>query len=162
MIKHINEWFAFAQERGSGIRREDIILVTGCHLARTWATIAFQERGEQIVFGSRVSGVSNVAWQFTPEGAQGVVYNLGPSDQVRFCIFFLPQQTAASHGRTFSKQNLPENQCIFIRGFRVARFSTILPRLRGAAGPAHLADGDSDSDKQLQGIPVDTSVRKSI
>jgi hypothetical protein len=88
MIKHINEWFAFAQERGSGISREDIILVTGCHLARTWATIAFQERGEQIAFGVQMSGVSNVAWQFTPEGAQGVAYNLGPSDQVRSCIFF--------------------------------------------------------------------------
>jgi hypothetical protein len=98
MIKHINEWFAFAEERGLGIRREDIILVTGCHLARTWATIAFQERGEQIAFGFQVSGVSNVAWQFTPEGAQGVAYNLGPSGQVRFCILILPQQTVTGHG----------------------------------------------------------------
>jgi hypothetical protein len=84
IIKHINEWFAFAQERGSGISREDIILVTGCDLARTWGTIAFQERGEQIAFGVQVSGDSSVAWQFTPEGAQGVAYNLGPSGQVRF------------------------------------------------------------------------------
>ena len=98
---HINEWFAFAQERGLGISREDIILVTGCHLARTWATIAFQERGEQIAFGVQVSGVSNAAWQFTPEGAQGVAYNLGLSGQVRFCILFLPQQTATGHGLTF-------------------------------------------------------------
>ena len=82
MIKHINEWFAFAQERGSGISREDIILVTGCHLARTWATIAFQERRERIAFGVQVSGVSIVAWQFTPESAQGVAYNLVPSGQV--------------------------------------------------------------------------------
>jgi hypothetical protein len=162
MIKNINEWFAFAQERGSGISREDIILVTGCDLARTWATIAFQERGEQIAFGVQVSGVTNVTWQFTPEGAQGVAYNLGPSGQVRSCIRFLPQQTATGHGRTFLNQNPPENQCIFIRGFRVARFSMILPRLRGAAGPAQLPEGDSDSDKELQGIPVDTSVRKSV
>jgi hypothetical protein len=87
MIKHIDEWFAFAQERGWGISREDIVLVTGCHLARSWATIAFQEREEQIAFGVQVSGVSNVSWQFTPEGAQGVMYNLGPSGQVRFCIY---------------------------------------------------------------------------
>jgi hypothetical protein len=161
MIKHINEWFAFAQELGSGISREDIILVTGCHLARTWATIAFQEKGEQIAFGVQVPGVSNVAWQFTPEGAQGVAYNLGPSGQVRFRILFLPQQTATGHGRTFPNQNLPEDQCIFVRGFRVTRFSMLLPRLRGAAGPARFPEGDSDSDKQLQGIPVDTSVRVS-
>ena len=38
----------------------------------------------------------------------------------------------------------------------------ILPRLRGAAGPARVPEGDSDSDKQLQGIPVDSSVRKSV
>jgi hypothetical protein len=160
IIKHINEWFAFAQERGFGISREDIILVTGCHLARTWATIAFQGRGEQIAFGVQASGVSNAAWQFTPEGAQGVAYNLGPSGQVRFCILFLLQLTATGHGRTLSNQNLPENQCIFIRGFRVARFSMILSRLRGAAGPPQVPEGDSD--RQLQGIPVDTSVRKPV
>jgi hypothetical protein len=73
IIKHIDAWFAFARECDLGISREDIILVTGCHLARTWATIAFQERGEQIAFGVQVSGVSNAAWQFTPEGAQGCV-----------------------------------------------------------------------------------------
>jgi hypothetical protein len=160
MIKHINEWFAFAQERGSGISREDIILVTGCHLARTWATIAFQERGEQIAFGVQMSGVSNVAWRFTPEGAQGVAYNLGPSDQVRFCIFFLPQQIATGHGGTFSNQNLPENQCIFIRGFRVTRFSMIIPRIRAAAGPSQLPDeDDTNPDTQLKSIPNETRVR---
>ena len=84
ITKHINEWFAFTQERGLGISREDIILVTGCHLTRTWATIAFQEREEQLSFGVQVSGHSDVTWQFTPEGAQGVAYNLGPSGQVHF------------------------------------------------------------------------------
>ena len=83
ITKHIDEWFAFARKFGLGISREDIILVTGCHLARTWATIAFQERGEQVAFGVQVSGVADVTWQFTPEGAQGVAYNLGPSGQVR-------------------------------------------------------------------------------
>jgi hypothetical protein len=97
IIKHIDEWFAFAQERGLGISREDIILVTGCHLTRTWATIAFQERDEEIAFGVRVAGNSDVKWQFTPEGAKGVAYNLGPSGQVRFCIRFLPRQTATGH-----------------------------------------------------------------
>ena len=87
IIKHIDEWFAFARECGLGISREDIILVTGCHLTRTWATIAFREEGEQVSFGVQVSGVSDVMWQFTREGAQGVAYNLGPSGQVRFCTF---------------------------------------------------------------------------
>ena len=163
IIKHIDEWFQFARERDLEIRREEIILVTGCHLTRTWASIAFQGRGEQITFGVQASGVSNVAWQFTPQGAQGVLYNLGPSghpEQVRLCILFLPHQTAIGHSRTFSNQNLPENQCIFIRGFRVARFSRIIPRLRAAAGHARLPD--PDPDKELQSIPVDAGVRKTV
>jgi hypothetical protein len=86
IIKHIDEWFAFARECGLGISREDIILVTGCHLARTWATIAFREEGEQVSFGVQVSGVSDIMWQFTREGARGVAYNLGPSGQVRFFL----------------------------------------------------------------------------
>jgi hypothetical protein len=88
MVRNIDEWFTFAQRHGLGISRDDIILVTGCHLARSWATIAFQEKGEQITFGVRTSGVSDVTWQFTPEGAKGVPYNLGPSGQVRFICFF--------------------------------------------------------------------------
>ena len=87
ITKHIDEWFAFSRGFDLGISREDIILVTGCHLARTWArtwaAIAFQERGEQLAFGVQVSGVADLTWRFTPEGARGVAYNLGPSGQVR-------------------------------------------------------------------------------
>ena len=90
MIRHIDVWFAFAQQRGFGINREDLILVTGCHLARSWATIAFHERGERFSFGVWASGGTDVTWQFTPDGARGVPYNLGPSGQVRFCLSFLP------------------------------------------------------------------------
>ncbi len=87
ILKHIDEWFAFARECDFGISREDIILVTGCHLAKTWATVAFQAREEQLSFGVQVSGVSDITWQFTPEGAGGVAFNLGPSGQVRYCIY---------------------------------------------------------------------------
>ena len=92
MVGHIDEWIAFSQQLGLGINLEDLILVTGCHLARTWATIAFQERRESITFGYRASGVSDVKWQFTPEGAHGVAYNLGPSGDVRLSILFWLRQ----------------------------------------------------------------------
>ena len=82
IIKHIDEWFAFARERNLGISREDIILVTGCHLTRTWATIALQE-GEQVSFGVHVSGVSDVMWQFMREGAQELLTIL---DRVARCV----------------------------------------------------------------------------
>ena len=161
IIKYIDEWFAYARERDLGISREDIILVTGRDLTKTWATIAFQERGEQIGFGVQVAGVSDATWEFTPQGAQGVAYNLGPSGQVRFSILFFPQQTATLRSNLFfSNQNLPENQCIFVRGFRVTRFLKIIPGIRGAAGPAHLPDEDDPNpDAQLESIPNETRVR---
>ena len=141
IIEHSDDWLAFSQERGLGLSREDIILVTGCHLTRTWATIALRER-EQVSFGVQVSGVSDVMWQFTREGARGVAYNLGPSDQVRFYILFLPQQTVTVHGRTF-----------------------LIPRLRAAGGlpPSHPPDDDdTDPDMRLKSIskgPNETHVR---
>jgi hypothetical protein len=78
-------------------RREDIILVTGRDLARSWANIAFQERDQKVSFGIRVNRGSDVQWQFTPEGAGGVAFNLGPSGQVWFCSF-LPPHTETGHG----------------------------------------------------------------
>jgi hypothetical protein len=67
---------------------EEIVLVTGCHLARSWANIAFlgSREEEQVSFGVRVSGVSGVEWRFPPEEVQGVASNLGPSGLVRFCV----------------------------------------------------------------------------
>jgi hypothetical protein len=91
IVKNIDVWFAFTRRLGLGITRmADIVLVTGCHLARSWTNIAFPEGGreeEKVSFGVRVSGVSNVQWRFPPEDVQGVALNLGPSGQVRFCAF---------------------------------------------------------------------------
>jgi len=93
IVKHIDEWFAFARERGAGIsRREDIVLVTGRDLARSWANIAFQEGDGDVSFEVQVFRDSHVNWRFTPEGAGGVAYNVGPSGQVRFLISFLPSR----------------------------------------------------------------------
>jgi hypothetical protein len=99
IIKHIDEWFAFARECGTGIsRREDIVLVTGRHLARSWANIAFQERNEQVSFGVKVNGNSDVEWRFTPEGANGVAYNLGPNGEVCFYTILPLETDRGSHG----------------------------------------------------------------
>ncbi len=90
IVNHIDLWFAFARGLGLGITRmEDIVLVTGCHIATSWANIAFSEGcgEEQVSFGVRVSGVSNVEWWFPPEEIQGVASNLGPSGRVGICAF---------------------------------------------------------------------------
>ena len=96
IVKNIDVWFAFARRLGLGITRmEDIVLVTGCHLARSWANIAFSEgpsrRDEQVSFGVQVFGDSDVQWQFPPEEIGGVACNLGPSGQVRICLHFSNQ-----------------------------------------------------------------------
>jgi len=55
-------------------------------------------------------------------------------------------------------QNLSENQCIFIRGFRVARTLGILPKhLRAAAEPStDMAGNDRDSGREVELISMPT------
>ncbi|KAI0284834.1 hypothetical protein BC826DRAFT_973174 [Russula brevipes] len=145
IVNHIDRWFAFTQRLGLGITRmEDILLVTGCDLTRSWANIAFlQGRGEaRVSFGVQVNAAPNIEWQFPPEERQGVALNLGPNGQ-----------------------NLPEDQCIFIRGFRVTRLLGILPRLRGAGGPSQNPDQDPDEpelDMQLLNLSADSNYQDPL
>jgi len=82
MLKHIEEWFTFAQERVGIARREDIVLVTGRDLAKSWANVVFQE-GDDVTFEVRVTGDSRIEWQFTLRGAGGVAHAIGPSGDMK-------------------------------------------------------------------------------
>ncbi|KAH9970600.1 hypothetical protein BGW80DRAFT_1461198 [Lactifluus volemus] len=128
ITKRIDVWFAFARDLGLGVTRmEDIILVTGRDLARSWTNVVFSENqgGEQVTIGVHVTGICNVQWEVPLEDTRGVAINCGPSGQY-----------------------LPEDQCIFVRGFRVRRRFRIIPMLRGAAEPTLDADRDeADFDK---------------
>jgi len=57
-------------------------------------------------------------------------------------------------------QNLPQNQCIFVRGFRVTRILSIWPRLRGAGPAPDFGEREPESDRRLEliGIPPDIDV----
>ncbi|KAI0283198.1 hypothetical protein BC826DRAFT_973829 [Russula brevipes] len=97
--RNINQWFYFANRIGLGVQQmDDIVLVTGCHIARSWIYVAFPgNRGpEQVSFG--VDTFSGDGVRLRPGSEGGGHLKLGPS------------------GR-----NLPENQCIFIRGYKVRR-----------------------------------------
>ncbi|KAI0248894.1 hypothetical protein BJV78DRAFT_1232297 [Lactifluus subvellereus] len=117
---------------------EDIILVTGCHRTRSWTNVAFLESqaDAQVSFG-----VDRITWQFSRKQTQGAVLNRGP-------------------GGT----DLAEDQCIFVRGFRVTRLLKILPRqLRGAAEHAPDPDGyDCEPDTELISIPPMTKYRDPL
>ena len=88
IVKHIDHCLAFAQGLGLGIERmEEIILVTGCDLARSWTNVAFfggqhdaqASLGVRVVHGPPVS----IYWQSSPETVRGGVIHRGPGGTVR-------------------------------------------------------------------------------
>jgi len=57
MVRHIDTWYAFARNLGLVRQMEDIILVTGCDLTRSWANAAFLGGADaQVSFVLKVEG----------------------------------------------------------------------------------------------------------
>ena len=63
---------------------EEIILVTGCDLTRSWTNVAFLggQADAQVSFGVKVEG-PDISFQFLPENARGAVLSHGPEGSVR-------------------------------------------------------------------------------
>jgi len=83
MLENIDACFKVAEDLGYGVERmEDIILVTGCHLAKSWVSVAFSESrgGSQVSFGARVSGSSGV--HFDERNVNGRGLKFGPGGEV--------------------------------------------------------------------------------
>jgi hypothetical protein len=83
MIKHIDAWFAFARGLGLEIKRmEDIILVTGRHLTKSWVNVAFTHPRPDmgVSLYVQVSGHSHVFLE--QEYVRGGDLKLGPSGSV--------------------------------------------------------------------------------
>ena len=86
MIKHIDTWFAFARDLGLGVNRmEDVILVTGRHLTKSWVNVAFTQRRPDagVSFDVQVSNRSHVSLK--QECVRGGDLKLGPTGSV--CIW---------------------------------------------------------------------------
>ena len=87
IVKHIDSWFSFAQERDLGIAMEDIILVTGCHRTRSWTNIVLDEvqAGAQLSLKVDVADASgaNITWGAPNVRVEGAVHNEGPGGKVR-------------------------------------------------------------------------------
>ncbi|KAH9054886.1 hypothetical protein EDB87DRAFT_1406740 [Lactarius vividus] len=142
MIEHIDVWFAWSQRQGLEIAQmEDIVLVTGADRTQSWANIAFLggQADARASFGVEVDH-SRINWQFSPERKMGAMWNWGPSGE-----------------------NLPEEQCIFFRGFRVRKRAILGPKLKAAAGPnPDPKDDDCERDAELISIPAVPKVRRSF
>jgi hypothetical protein len=88
IINNIYNCMRLAEERGLGVdHMEDIILVTGRHLARSWVRAIFSEsRGAEVSFVAQTSGDSVV--HFEERNASGAQIDFCPNDEVGFCIAF--------------------------------------------------------------------------
>ncbi len=66
---------------------EDIILITGRHLARSWASVAFSETrgGARVSFGVRVSPGPGFNVHLEERDVSGGELKLGPCGEVSFC-----------------------------------------------------------------------------
>ena len=85
MLENIDICYKVAEDLGYGVERmEDIILVTGCHLAKSWVSAAFSDSrgGSEVSFGARVSRNSGV--HFDERNVNGRGLKLGPSGEVSF------------------------------------------------------------------------------
>ena len=162
MIQHIDSWFAFAQDRGHDIdRMEEIILVTGCHHTRSWANVTFLENQAhaQASFGVQVAH-DIINWKFSLGEAHGAVCGWGPEGRLRVSL----QETLISRILKPICQDLRDDQCVFIRGFRVVRPLGIFPKqLKAEAGPNPCLDGMGrhKPDRELASIPTPTKVMYS-
>jgi hypothetical protein len=89
LIKNIDGCMRLAEERGLGVNRmEDIILVTGRHLARSWVRAVFSESrgGAEVSFVAQVSRNSVV--HLEQRNVSGAQLEFGPNGEVGFCIIF--------------------------------------------------------------------------
>ena len=86
MVRHIGSWLTFARNLGLGIEEmEEIILVTGCDLTRSWTNIVFLGGHDaQVSFGVKVEG-PDINYQLLPELVRGAMIDQGPEGPVRLC-----------------------------------------------------------------------------
>jgi len=161
ILENIDACFKVAEDLGYGVERmEDIILVTGCHLAKSWVSVAFSDsrRGSEVSFGVRVSRSFGI--HFDERNVNGRGLKLGPSGEVGFARSWAFSPSCPTLGLILCVQNLPQNQCIFVRGFRVKRILNIWPRIRGAGHPPDFGEREPESDRclELTSVPADTDV----
>ena len=106
IIKNIYDCMRLVEERGLGANRmENVILVTGRHLARSWARAVFSESwgGAGVSFIAQVSGDSVV--HLEERNVSGAQLEFGPNGEVGFCIILriqtvLRNETDTMHTRT--------------------------------------------------------------
>lgn len=135
MLDNCNTWLAFLRCRGLDLNMEDVVLVTGCHFAKSWAMAAFRteesEASLQLHVGDSV-GLVEVGWTNERNVESRKAGPAGPPLQER-------------------------DQCVFIRGYHVkSRLLRTPKKLKGAAEPFNSNDDDPESDAYTPDISSDS------
>jgi hypothetical protein len=107
IVKNIYNCMRLAEERGLGANRmEDIILVTGRHLAKSWVRAVFSEsrEGAHVSFGVRESGDSVV--HLEERNVSGAQLTFGPNGEVGFPTIFRPQPVLINYGPDTSRTRI--------------------------------------------------------
>jgi hypothetical protein len=89
IVNHIYDCMRLAEERGLGVNRmEDIILVTGRHLAKSWARAVFSETrgGAEASFVAQASPSGSPIVYLEERNVSGAQLEFGPSGEVGFCV----------------------------------------------------------------------------
>lgn len=146
MLENCSRWLALVEMQGLGLRMEDIVLVTGCDLTSAWAVAAFTDSGVdasvQLHVGATPAGAvdfgTNVSWR----NERNVERHWGPRRRMTYGFGADPFQQVAT-------PSSEQNQCIFIRGYRVKFRSRFLPKKLVAAAEPVDYDMDDDEDHGL-------------
>lgn len=138
LLKNYKTWHAFlCKTFGDDIRLREMVFVTGCHLSSDWATLTFHQKGVsgELSFGVCDPQSVSVApalgghWHTTTS----VPIRCGPSVDQRKC-----------HLEGESRNN----QCIFVRGWRVSERPVLaFPKLKAAAEPRDDEEQGDDDDE---------------
>jgi len=87
IVKHIDRWLLFARGLGLEIKQmEDIVLVTGCDLTKSWINVAFLGNQDDARVSFRVEvndHDASIKLRYLPKHVHGAALNKGPEGKVR-------------------------------------------------------------------------------
>jgi hypothetical protein len=162
MLKNIDTWYALDDVQRLDLQMEDLILVTGRDLAKSWLVAAFaaDEDSGSVQIGiegpAGTAGLSvgaSVSWQ----NARGVEYHWGPHPNITVADpptgpAQVQHLTSSSSSGQLSQRtvDLPgRDQCVWLRGFRVKKRPFPFnkwKKMEAAAEPKDLDAHDHDHE----------------
>ena len=161
-----DKWFRWSKKMKLPVEQmEDLILVTGCTLVKSWAAAAFDSHmsvdSDPTTISLEARKSDNGGTQFFWRNIRGTVeYHNSRFDPVRSPGYITLHELMLSSPQNV-QEPLPQNQCVFIRGFRAKRtFFRIVP-MRAAAEP-HPDDPDYRQEDETRVTRIPASSKVSI